>query len=91
MARKIDHRVMSSLQFISSMLKVQGHAPGLTDAAEQLQTAANRVAAVARVHRHLYSKDVERMASYVTFLRRLCEDLSSILGKPIAVHGDEGA
>jgi len=44
-----------------------------------------------RVHRHLYSKDVERMASYVTFLRRLCEDLSSILGKPIAVHGDEGA
>jgi two-component sensor histidine kinase len=90
MAREIDHRVMNSLQFISTMLTMQSRVPGVTDTAEQLDMAANRVAAVARVHRHLYSKDVEGTVCCITFLRRLCADLSSILGKPIAVYGDEG-
>jgi two-component sensor histidine kinase len=51
--------------------------------------AANRVAAVARVHRHFYSGDAADV-SCITFLRRLCADLSNILGKQIDVHGDEG-
>jgi len=89
MAREIDHRVMNSLQFISSMLTMQSRMPGLTDAASQLRMAANRVAAVARVHRHLYTEGVEGTVCCVTFLRRLCADLASILGKPVAVRGGE--
>jgi two-component sensor histidine kinase len=90
MAREIDHRVMNSLQFISSLLTMQSRAPDLTDvAAEQLQMAANRVAAVARVHRN-YVSDAATEVSCITFIRRLCADLSNILGKPIDVHGDEG-
>ena len=58
-------------------------------AAEQLQMAANRVAAVARVHRN-YVSDAAAEVSCITFIRRLCADLSNILGKPIDVHGDEG-
>lgn len=90
MAREIDHRVMNSLQFISSMLTLQSRVPNLTDTAGQLQMAANRVAAVARVHRHFYSNEAAETVSCLTFLTRLCADLSGILGAPIDVHGDEG-
>ena len=89
MAREIDHRVMNSLQFISGLLAMQARAPDVGDAADQLTMAANRVAAVARVHRNFYSNAEERV-SCIAFLRRLCADLSGILGQPIEVSGDEG-
>jgi two-component sensor histidine kinase len=89
MAREIDHRVMNSLQFISSLLAMQCRAPNLTDlAAEQLQMAASRVAAVARVHSNFMDAGTE--VSCISFIRRLCADLSNILGKPIGVQGSEG-
>jgi two-component sensor histidine kinase len=90
LAREIDHRVMNSLQFVSSMLALQSKIPDLTDTAGQLRMAANRVGAVARVHRHFYSQEPTETVSCVTFLRRLCADLSAILGSPVEVSGDEG-
>lgn len=91
MAREIDHRVMNSLQFVSSMLTLQSREHDLTDAtAEQLKIAANRVAAVARVHRHFQSDEAAETTSCITFLRRMCADLSDIVGKPVIVCGDEG-
>jgi len=89
MGREIEHRVMNSLQFISSLLTMQSRATTIPDTADQLQMAANRVAAVARVHRHFSSGEGE-MVSCITYLRRLCADLSGILGHPIQVTGDEG-
>lgn len=89
MAREIDHRVMNSLQFISGLLAMQSRSPDVADAAGQLEMAANRVAAVARVHRHFYSTEAAEV-SCITFVRRLCADLSSILNRPIEVQGDEG-
>jgi two-component sensor histidine kinase len=89
MGHEIEHRVKNSLQFISAMLNMQGRLPDVPSAAsEQLQSAANRVAAVARVHQNVYS-DVAAV-SCIAFLRRLCSDLSGIVGKPISVDGDEG-
>ena len=89
LAREIDHRVMNSLQFVSSMLTLQSKASNLTDTAGQLRLAANRVGAVARVHRHFYAQEASETMCCVTFLRRLCADLSTILGNPIVVDGDE--
>ena len=52
--------------------------------------AAGRVAAVARVHAHFHlDEDIEKVA-VLTYLRRLCEDLSGILGVPIVVDGGAG-
>src|SRR3546814_2485175 len=52
--------------------------------------AANRVAAVAQVHRNFYADEAEEV-TVVGFLRRLCADLSRILDREIEVRGDEGA
>jgi hypothetical protein len=48
-------------------------------AAAQLALAASRVAAVARVHQHLYVGDGNGMTDCGAYLRRLCDDLSSTL------------
>src|SRR4051794_671349 len=88
MAKEIDHRVTNSLQFISGMLSMQSRAVD-ANTATHLQMAANRVAAVAHVHRNFYTNEADE-ASCITFLRRLCADLSGILGRPIEVVGDEG-
>jgi two-component sensor histidine kinase len=90
LAREIDHRVMNSLQFISGMLAMQSRSVNPTDAATELKIAADRVAAVARVHRHFYAEEATESISCVTFIKRLCDDLSSILGSRINVEGDDG-
>jgi two-component sensor histidine kinase len=89
MAKEIDHRVMNSLQFVSGLLAMQSRSPELGEAAAHLQMAANRVAAVAQVHRHFYSHEADE-TSCIDFLRRLCGDLASILDRPVQVHGDHG-
>lgn len=89
MAKEIDHRVMNSLQFVSSLLSMQSRSIGNADAVAHLKLAANRVAAVAQVHRHFFAEGVDH-ASCITFLRRLCADLESVLDREIHVDGDEG-
>lgn len=89
MAREIDHRVMNSLQFVSAMLSMQGRATGSPDVSSHLEAAANRVAAVARVHRNFYLDEPTERVGCLNYLRRLCADLSSILQTPIEVNGTE--
>lgn len=89
MAKEIDHRVMNSLQFVSGLLTMQSLSPDLNDAAGELKAAANRVAAVAQVHRNFYSDDADEV-SCIDFLRRLSQDLSRILDREIEVQGDVG-
>jgi two-component sensor histidine kinase len=90
MAREIDHRVMNSLQFVSGLLTMQSRSTAAADASAQLQEAATRVAAVARVHRNFYSSDTEEV-SCLTFLSRLCADLAQICGVEVEVTGDDGS
>ena len=87
MAKEIDHRVMNSLQFVSGLLSMQSRSPGAEQAAAHLKLAANRVAAVAQVHRHFYV-DVADNVSCIAFLKRLCGDLAAILDREIIVTGD---
>ena len=89
LAKEIDHRVMNSLQFVSGLLTMQSRSPDASEAAAHLQVAANRVAAVAQVHRHFYAEGADE-TSCIVFLRRLCADLEGILDRDITVRGDEG-
>ena len=88
MAKEIDHRVMNSLQFVSGLLAMQSRSPDVGEAAAHLELAAQRVAAVAQVHRHFYA-DAAHEVSCVAYLRRLCSDLAAILDREIVVEGDE--
>lgn len=88
MAKEIDHRVMNSLQFVSSLLSMQSRSPEVGEAAHHLQLAANRVAAVAQVHRH-FTAEGTNVTSSIGFLRKLCSDLEAVLGQAISVQGDE--
>ncbi|MEO6040376.1 MAG: GAF domain-containing protein [Croceibacterium sp.] len=89
MAKEIDHRVMNSLQFVSSLLTMQARSPEIGEAASHLQLAANRVAAVAQVHRHFYTGDAET-TSCIAFLERLGEELEAVLDRSISVEGAAG-
>jgi two-component sensor histidine kinase len=89
MAREIDHRVMNSLQFVSAMLAMQGRSSGDPELSSELQIAASRVGAVARVHRHFHLEEPSELVNCLAYLRRLCADLSDLLQTPIEVEGVE--
>lgn len=88
MAREIDHRVMNSLQFVSTLLKIQSRSVVITDVASELKIAAQRIEAVAQVHRHFYSGE-GTSGDCMAFLQRLCSDLSDMLDTPVRVTGEE--
>ena len=86
MAREIDHRVMNSLQFVTSMLRMQArNVHG--KASRELELAANRVGAVARVHQHFHAEGEATQIDFLPYLRRLCGDLGEILEVRIHVRG----
>ena len=87
-AAEIDHRAMNSLQFVASLLHLQSRAVG-PEAGRQLSTAANRVLAVARVHRNFAADATADRIPVLAYLGRLCGELSDILATPIAVEGSE--
>ncbi|MDO8877273.1 MAG: histidine kinase dimerization/phosphoacceptor domain -containing protein [Pseudolabrys sp.] len=88
MAHEIEHRVANSLQFVSSILRLQGRQVP-EDVASHFEMAAHRVGAVARVHRHLLDEKNAAYVSALAYITRLSEDLADILGVPVAVTGDE--
>ena len=79
MAKEIDHRVMNSLQLISSLLTIQGRGLGASEAADQLALAARRVLAIAKVHQHIYLSESIESTDCTQYLKRLCHDLSGML------------
>jgi two-component sensor histidine kinase len=89
MASETDHRVMNSLQFVASLLHLQSGIVHTSEAADQLAIAAKRVSAVGRVHRHFAANEIASEVPILAYLRRLCGELSDILGANIAVGGVE--
>ena len=70
MAGENDHRTMNSLQFVASLLNLQSRAVHTTEAAGQLTAAANRVSAVARVHRTFAAEPSAQRLPILAYLRR---------------------
>jgi two-component sensor histidine kinase len=88
MGKEIEHRVANSLQFVSSVLRLQGkQAP--PEVSNHFDVAARRVAAVARVHRHLLDDSNVAYISALAYVQRLCADLADILGVRIEVSGSD--
>jgi two-component sensor histidine kinase len=89
MAREIDHRVMNSLQFIAGLLSMQSRRSDMSNPAEELRSASQRVAAIARVHRNFYMSEADDQVACAPFVEGLCADLALILGKTVNAHVGE--
>ena len=81
-----DHRLLNGLQMIVSLLSLQSRASANSEAASQLAAAANRVATIGRLHRHLHSCDGSQTIAFKPYLEELCGEYSTILSSSECVN-----
>jgi two-component sensor histidine kinase len=79
LSKESDHRLLNGLQIIVSLLRMQSRASTNGEVAAQLATAANRVAMVERVHRHLHCLDGIQTVEFKRYLETLCCDFSMMV------------
>jgi two-component sensor histidine kinase len=79
LGQEIDHRVMNSLQLVSSMLQLQARQVEEPHAAEQLQVAASRVTSVARVHQHIFRNQSAGSVNAKGYIENLLTELQGTL------------
>jgi two-component system, sensor histidine kinase PdtaS len=94
LAQEFEHRLVNSMQLVTSLLSLQSRTAATPEAAAQLIVAANRVAAIARVHRRLHLLDHQDSVEFKPYVSGLCDDLGSLLnqqeaGRAILVTGPE--
>ena len=73
--REVNHRVGNSLQIIASLLHLQAASSTQDDVKAALTNAMGRVAAVAQVHRRLYTSHDLKSVLLNQYLEALLEDL----------------
>ena len=78
LSKESDHRLLNGLQLIASLLSVQSRSTKTPEAAAQLTIAANRVATLGRVHRHLHTLDHVESVEFKQYLEKLCHDLADM-------------
>lgn len=89
MANEVDHRVKNSLQLVTSLLILQSRNV-VKETSEQLLQAANRVSAIGRAHEHLYLSDSGGTMNCHEYLRRICNELSTLMDSGnVVVEGND--
>src|ERR1700751_1978623 len=73
--REVNHRVGNSLQIIASLLHLQANSATEDDVKAALTNAMGRVAAVAQVHRRLYTSHDFKSVMLNQYLEALLDDL----------------
>ncbi|MBI5131216.1 MAG: response regulator [Rhodopseudomonas palustris] len=73
--REVNHRVGNSLQIIASLLHLQASSSKESEVKAALTNAMGRVAAVAQVHRRLYTSHDLKSVMLNQYLEALLEDL----------------
>ena len=73
--REVNHRIGNSLQIIASLLHLQANSSTQDDVKAALTNAMGRVAAVAQVHRRLYTSHDLKSVLLNQYLEALLEDL----------------
>lgn len=78
LSKESEHRLLNGLQLITSLLSIQSLATKNVETAAELTIAANRVATIGRVHRHLHALDYVESVEFKKYLENLCHDLSGM-------------
>src|SRR5467141_163757 len=99
--REVNHRVGNSLQIIASLLHLQSNSTTQDDVKAALTNAMGRVAAVAQVHRRLYTSHDLKSVLLNQYLDALLEDLRrsaegnkmsrlTVKAEPVEIDPDRG-
>ncbi len=72
--RELQHRVMNSLNILSSLLMLQGKHATEPAVRDQLIRAQQRILAMGAVYRHLYSADITNRVELGEFLQMICQE-----------------
>lgn len=78
--REVNHRVANSLQLIASLARLQEMAVTDTEARTAIGQMRARVAAVAQVHRRLYTSDDVRVVALDEYLVGLLDEIGRGMG-----------
>jgi two-component system, sensor histidine kinase PdtaS len=76
--KESEHRLLNGLQQITSLLALQSRTTKNAEVAAQLTMAANRVATLGRMHRHLHTLDNAESVEFGQFLQKLCVDFAEM-------------
>jgi two-component system, sensor histidine kinase PdtaS len=92
LSQESDHRLLNGLQMIVSLLSLQSRASTNSEVASQLAAAADRIAAIGRIHHRLHSLDGVQRFALKQYLEDLCCDFSMMLSseRPERIVGVEG-
>ena len=88
--REVNHRVANSLQLIASLTRLQAGALDATRRrARRWRPSQRRIAAIAQVHRRLYTSDDVRSVALHEYLSGLLAEISrSVGGRPIELAAE---
>lgn len=74
--REVNHRVANSLQLVSALVSLQSNALADDGARAALQDTQRRIAAIAQVHRRLYTSDNVESVDMRDYLGALVDELA---------------
>jgi two-component sensor histidine kinase len=78
--REVNHRVANSLQLVASLVAMQQRAIASDPAArDALRETQGRIAAIAQIHRRLYTSDDVRFVDMESYLQGLVEELEGAM------------
>jgi two-component sensor histidine kinase len=82
-----NHRIQNHLALVSSMLRLAAEESGDVDPAEELRLAADRIGAVASLHRYLVGQTVSHHLQIDSLLVEWCSTLSRVTTVPVVFSG----
>ena len=89
--RELSHRVMNSLQTISSLFTLQARGVKDLEARAQFDQAVTRINSVALAYRRLHAAQGVEVVDFSALLQELCADLQASMlpeGAPVQVEAD---
>jgi two-component sensor histidine kinase len=84
MLHEVNHRVANSLQLVSAFVHMQARSVGNDDAKAALADTQRRIAAIAQVHRRLYTSDTVNKVDMAEYLGSLLGELEETWSTPEA-------
>lgn len=82
--KEVNHRVANSLQLVSAFVNLQSRSLSDSAAKDALADTQHRIAAIAQVHKRLYTSESVDAVDMADYLQSLVDELGETLSTPIS-------